>query len=53
MEFNIGPPKITSLQKTKNAANSKTYVFLIAINQQNIIITRERFLEERKSVPLI
>ena len=27
------PPKITSLEKTKNATNSKTYVFLIAINQ--------------------
>ena len=33
--------------------DSKTYFFLIASNQKNITITKEKVLEEGKRVPLI
>ena len=44
---------LTLLQKTKNVTNTKTYVYLIASDKQNIMITTEKVLEERKSVALI
>ena len=47
------PLNITSLQKTQNITNSKTYLYLIANDEQNIMITTEKILEERKSIPLM
>ena len=47
------PLNITLLQKTKNVINSKTDFYLVASNQQNIMITTEKVLWETKSVPLI
>ena len=49
--FKMRLPNITSLQKTKNVTHSKSYIFLIASNQQNIITIREKVLEEIKSAP--
>ena len=39
--------------QNKNITNSKTYVFLIANNEQTIMIPIEKVLKERKSFPLI
>ena len=39
--------------ENKNITNSKTYVFLIANNEQTIMIPIEKVLKERKSFPLI
>ena len=47
------PLNITLLQKTKTVTNSKTYIFLIANNEYTKMITIEKALQERKSVPLI
>ena len=44
---------ITLLKTTKNVINSKTYLFLIASNLYNKMITKDKLLEERHSVPLI
>ena len=51
-EFKYVPLILRYYQKLKNAINSKTYVFFIASNQKNIMITTEKVLQERKSVPL-
>ena len=52
IEFKICLLNITLLQKAINVTNSKTYVFLIASKQKNIMITTEKVLDERKSVPV-
>ena len=49
----MSPLILRLCKKTKNVINSKTYFFLIENNEQNIIITKENVLEERKSVLLI
>ena len=53
IEFKICLLNITLLQKAINVTNSKTYVFLIASKQKNIMITTEKVLDERKSVPVV
>ena len=47
------PLNITLLEKIKNVTNSETYVSLVVSKEQNIMITTEKVLEERKIVPLI
>ena len=47
------PLNITLLQKTKSVTISKTHIFLIANNGYTEMITIEKGLEQRKSVPLI
>ena len=49
----IRPHYITLLETTKSVINSKTYLFLTASNQYNKMITKNKLLEERKSVHLI
>ena len=47
--------KIRSLNITllpKNIKNFKNYIFLIASNQCNVLVTTEKVLEERRIVPL-
>ena len=53
IEFKICLLNITLLQKAINVTNSKTYVFLIASKHKNIMITTEKVLDERKSVPVV
>ena len=53
IEFKICPFNIMLLQKNKQVTNSSTDAFLIASNQQNIMITTEKVWWGRKSVPLI
>ena len=53
IEFKICLLNITLLQKAINVTNSKTYVFLIASKQKSIMITIEKVLDERKSVPVV
>ena len=53
IEFKVCPFNIMLLQKSKHVTNSSTDAFLIASNQQNIMITTEKVWWGRKSVPLI
>ena len=41
-----------SYKDTANVMNSKSYIFLIASSQCNILITRKKVLKQRKSIPL-
>ena len=40
-------------KKLSNVTCSKTYVFIIGSHQQNVMITREKSWQKRKSVPLV
>ena len=47
------PYYYVATKKVKNVTNCETYFFLLASNQNDITITTEKVLEERKSVHLI